>query len=300
MYDALVVGAGPAGMSASLILARCRRSVLLCGIGQRRNHASHGINGLLTHEGQLPSDFIAAADRDLARYPTLQRCELEVTAIAREGAGFKFTCSDGYTAYAKKVLLATGLGDELPQLAGIDKFYGCSVHHCLYCDGFEYADKPIAAFGESDKGAGLALMMKQWSGDVVVLTGGGQSPSADMKRRLTSEGIQCIESKIDRLEGDGSVLRRIHFSEGTHLERAALFFSTGCHQRSDLWRVLGCARDEKGGVITDALTEETTVPGVYVAGDVSRDVLLIAVALAEGAKAAVAINRALLREDGLL
>ena len=300
MYDTLIVGAGPAGMSASLVLARCRRTVLLCGAGLRRNHASHGINCLLTHERQLPDDFISAADRDLARYPTLQRRQVDVTSIAIDGTRFSFTCSDGHTGNAKKVLLATGLGDELPALTGIDTFYGCSVHHCLYCDGFEYADRPIAAFGEGEKGAGLALMMKQWSADVVLVTGGGQPPSTDMQRRLISQGIQSIESKIERLEGDGSNLRRIRFSDGTHLERSALFFSTGCHQRSDLWRTLGCARDEKGGIITDALTEETTVPGVYVAGDVSRDVLLIAVALAEGAKAAVAINRALLREGGLL
>lgn len=300
LYDALIVGAGPAGMSAALILARCRRSVLLCGAGPQRNHASHGINGLLTHEGQRPNEFIAAAERDLARYPTLQRRDMEVTSIVREGAGFRFTCADGDICSAKKVLLATGLSDELPPLASIDTFYGCSVHHCLYCDGFEYADKAIAAFGDSDKGAGLALMMKQWSADVVLLTGGGQSPSADMQRRLAAQRIPCIEKTIARLEGEGSVLRQIQFSDGTHLERAALFFSTGCHQRSDIWRALGCARDEKGGIITDALTEETTAPGVYVAGDVSRDVLMIAVALAEGAKAAVAINRALLREDGLL
>ena len=287
-------------MSAGLVLARCRRDVLLCGAGERRNHASRGIHGLLTHEGRLPKDFIAAAERDLTRYSTLHRRNTEVVSIAQTGSGFKFTCSDGYGGNAKKVLLATGLSDELPSLAGIHMFYGCSVHHCLYCDGFEYADQPIAAFGESDKGAGLALMMKQWSADVVLLTGGGPAPSTDMQRRLASHGIQCIETKIDGLEGDGGVLRRIRFSDGTHIERTALFFSTGCHQKSDLWRALGCERDGKGAIITDALTEETSTPGVYVAGDVSRDVLLIAVALAEGTRAAVAINRALLREEELL
>jgi thioredoxin reductase len=287
-------------MSAALVLARCRRNVLLCGAGERRNHASHGIHGLLTHEGRHPEEFIAAAERDLSRYATSHRRSTEVVSIARAGDCFEFTCSDGYCDSAKKVLLATGLGDELPAIPGVSTFYGCSVHHCLYCDGFEYADQPIAAFGESDKGAGLALMMKQWSADVVLLTGGGPSPNPDMQRRLASQNIRIIETEIAGLEGDGSVLRRIRLADGTHISRVALFFSTGCHQRSDLWRELDCARDEKGGIITDDLTEETTVPGVYVAGDVSRDVLLIAVALAEGAKAAVAINRALLREDGLL
>jgi thioredoxin reductase len=299
-YDVLIVGAGPAGLSAALVLSHARRRVLLCGAGETRNHASHGIHGLLSHEGQLPADFVAAAARDLKRYPTLEGRDAEVVSLKPTYDGFEFACADGLSGTAHKVLLATGLRDELPPIPGVETFYGCSVHHCLYCDGFEYADKPIAAFGSEDKGAALALMMKQWSGDVMLCTGGGAAVGPEMQKRLAAHGIPMIEAPITRLEGDGSVLRRIRFADGSHVERDALFFSTGCHQKSDLWQVLGCVRDEKGGIVTDALTEETSVPGVYVAGDVSRDVLLIAVALAEGAKAAVAINRALLTEDGLI
>ena len=299
-YEALIVGAGPAGLSAALVLGRCRRRVLLCGAGEARNHASHGIHGLLGREGQLPADFIADGVRDLERYPTLDRRDVEVVSIETSDGGFTFTCADGSGGSAGKILLATGLRDELPAVPGVEAFYGCSVHHCLYCDGFEYADSPVAAFGNGDKGAGLALMMKQWSADVVLCAGGGIAPSTDMQKRLAANGVPIFKAPIAALEGDGSVLRRIRFDDGSHVERSALFFSTGCHQRSDLWRALGCARDEKGGIITDVQTEETTVPGVYVAGDVSRDVLLIAVAVAEGAKAAVAINRALLREGGLV
>jgi thioredoxin reductase len=299
-YDVLIVGAGPAGLSAALVLARCRRRVLLCGSGEPRNHASHGIHGLLSHEGQLPADFIAASAQDLTRYPHLQRRDVEVVSIKPADGGFTFACADGTGGSATKVLLATGLRDELPALPGVETFYGCSVHHCLYCDGFEYADKPLAAFGDGDKGAGLALMMRQWTADVILCVGGGAMPTPAMQKRLATQGVPIFEAPIEALEGDGSVLRRIRFADGSFIERSALFFATGCHQRSDLWRALGCARDEKGGIVTDALTEETSVSGVYVAGDVSRDVLLIAVALAEGAKAAVAINRALLLADGLL
>ena len=299
-YEALIVGAGPAGLSAALLLARCRRRVLVCGTGETRNYASHGIHGLLGREGQLPTDFIAAGVRDLERYPTLDRRDVEVVSITASDGGFAFACADGSEGSASKILLATGLRDELPAIPGIETFYGCSVHHCLYCDGFEYADKPIAAYGEGDMGAGLALVMKQWSADVILCTDGGPTLSTDMQKRLATNGIPIFEAPIAALEGDGSVLRGIRFDDGSYIERGALFFSTGCHQRSDLWLALGCARDDKGGIITDVLTEETTVAGVYVAGDVSRDVLLITVAMAEGAKAAVAINRALLREGGFL
>ena len=220
-YDVLIVGAGPAGLSAALVLARSRRDVLLCGAGEGRNHASHGIHGLLTHEGQLPADFLAAADKDLSRYPTLHRRHCEVTSLQPTYDGFAFTCADGSGGTAQKVLLATGLIDELPPIPGVKTFYGCSVHHCLYCDGFEYADRPIAAFGEADKGAGLALMMRQWSADVVLCTGGDAPVSAEMLKRLAAHGVRILEAPIKALEGEGSVLRRIRFADGSHIDRDA-------------------------------------------------------------------------------
>ena len=298
--DVLIVGAGPAGLSAALVLARCLRRVRAGDWEERRNATSTGIHGLLTREGQPPSEFIAAAKRDLARYPTVGLRTTQVVGIMPDAGAFRFRCADGHDGTAKKVLLATGLRDVLPNLAGIAPLYGCSVHHCLYCDGFEYAERPLAAYGEADKGGSLALMMRHWSADVVLLTGGGEAPSAEMQVRLVEHGIPTIGKPVAELEGERRSLRRVRFTDGTALARDALFFSTGCTQKSDLSRQLGCVRDDKGGVVTDAVTEETSVPGVYVAGDVSRDVLLVAVAMGEGAKAGVAINRALLRAEGLL
>ena len=173
------------------------------------------------------------------------------------------------------------------------------MHHCLYCDGFEHSGEPIAAYGAGDKGAGLALMMTQWSPDVILCSGGEAEVTPPMAQRLAERGINIFPDRIVGLEGECGQLKRIRFQNGDTIERSALFFTTGCHQKSDLSKILGCRRDEKGGVITDPLTEETSVPGVYVAGDVSRDVLLVVVAAAEGAKAGVAINHALLREDGV-
>ena len=224
----------------------------------------------------------------------------QVVSVVPDAGAFRFSCADGYSGVAKKVLLATGLRDVLPDLAGIVPLYGCSVHHCLYCDGFEYAGRPLAAYGKADKGAGLALMMRHWSADVVLLTDGAAAPSVELQSRLAEHGIASIGKPVAELEGDGRSLRRVRFTDGTVLARDALFFATACEQKSDLSRQLGCVRDDKGGVVTDAVTEETSVAGVYVAGDVSRDVLLVAVAMGEGAKAGVAINRALLRTEGLI
>ena len=194
-------------------------------------------------------------------------------------------------------MLATGLLDELPELAGIEPLYGVSVHHCLYCDGFEYAGKPVAAFGKGDKGAELAVMMKYWIKDVVACSDGTEV-TEEAARKLEEHNIPLRSEAIESLEGTNGELTKIIFKSGPDLARAGLFFSTGCHQASDLSKRLGCQRNAKGGVVTDPDTEETSVPGIYVAGDVSRDVLLVAVAIAEGAQAAVAINKAFLRRDG--
>jgi len=296
--DVLVVGGGPAGLSAALILGRCRRTVLLCDGGNQRNLRSRAIHGLLGREGRLPSAFLGEGRQELTRYPTVTVRDVEITDIKPVRVGFEFTCADGTTGIATKVLLATGLADKLPELAGIEPLYGISVHHCLYCDGFEYAGKRVAAYGEGDKGADLAIMMKHWIPDVVVCSDGTEI-SAHARRRLQEHKIPLRSEPVLSLEGANGELAKIVFTSGPELPCSGLFFSTGCDQASALSERLGCKRGAKGGVVIDRDTEESSVPGVYVAGDVSRDVLLVAVAIGEGAQAAVAINKAFLRRDGL-
>jgi thioredoxin reductase len=299
-YDAIIVGGGPAGLSAALVLGRCRRTVLICDDGHPRNQASLAAHCLLGNEGVAPAELLANSRRELINYPSVTMRDEQVMAITREATHFSVTCASGSLATARKVLLTTGLKDDLPQFEGIERLYGRSVHHCPYCDGFEHRDKAIAVYGNGNKGPALALMMKQWSADVILFTDGETEIEPDMNARLQCNGIALCTDKIVGLEGDAQgQLSHIRLVGGRALSRDALFFATGAMQRSNLWAKLGCKRDEKGGIVSDPVTEESSVVGVYVAGDASREVLLIAVAIAEGAKAAVAINRALLKEDGL-
>jgi thioredoxin reductase len=299
-YDVMIAGGGAAGLSAALVLGRCRRRVLVCDEGQPRNAASHAAHCLLGNEGIAPGELLAKGRQELRGYPHVSLRDDIVMSIRREKTGFTFTCESGFTAAARKVLLTTGLKDDVPDIEGIEKFYGLSVHHCPYCDGYENRDRPIAVYGKGDQGAGLALMMKQWSSDVALCTDGEPDISSEMRSRLDVHRIRILSGKIVKLEGEEpGQLHCIRFKDGEAIDRAAMFFTTSCAQRSNLWQMLGCKRDEKGGIISDPITEESSVPGVYVAGDASRDVLLLAVAIAEGAKAAVAINRALLKDDGL-
>ena len=300
IFDVVIVGGGAAGLSAALVLGRCRRRVLLCDSGQPRNRASSAVHCLLGREGIGPSDLLRSGHLEIKSYDAVTLLAKRVTAITPTENQFVVDCGEECTWVARKVLLSTGLVDEVPRLRGIEKLYGKSVHHCPYCDGFEYRDQPLAVYGVADKGAGLALMMTQWSTDIVLLTDGPSQISPEIEARLQRHRVPVYSEQIAEVEGtDGGALQFIHLHGGKTLKRNALFFTTGCHQASELSASLGCVRDEKGGIVVDPVTEESSVPGVYVAGDASRDVLLVAVAIGEGAKAGVAINRALLQEDGL-
>lgn len=300
LWDVVVAGGGPAGLSAALTLGRCRRSVLVCDAGRYRNRASHHMHCFLTRDGIAPADFLEIAREEVLKYPTVQwRSTVVRDAVCREDA-FDVTLQDGTSLRARKLLLATGVVDELPRIRGFERFYGTSVHHCPYCDGWEWRDRPIAAYGRGDKGAGLALMLKQWTGDLALFTDGPGELSAHSRQRLAAQAIAVYEEKIACLDGsDDGLLRHIVLASGTVIERSALFFNTGQHQRSALAIKLGCEFTSKGGVEANDYDVATNVPGVYVAGDASRDVQLVVVAVAEGTKAAFAINKALLAEAGL-
>jgi thioredoxin reductase len=299
-FDVVIVGGGAAGLSAAIVLGRCRRRVILIDAGNPRNRSAQAVHCLLGHEGRAPGELLAIARLELGHYPSVTQRSDSVAAITRSGNGFAVECANEARLQARKALLTTGLTDDVPRLEGIEPLYGRSVHHCPYCDGFEYSDQAVAVYGKGDKGAGLALMMKQWSSDVLLFTDGLSPIAPAMLLRLEQHGIGVFTDRIAKLEGtsDGR-LEQIHLVNGAAVARSSMFFTTGCHQSSSLSATLGCVRDEKGGIVTDPVTEESSVPGVYVAGDASREVLLVAVAIAEGAKAGVAINQALLTEDGL-
>jgi thioredoxin reductase len=196
----------------------------------------------------------------------------------------------------RKLLLATGVSDQLPRIEGFQTFYGRSVFHCPYCDGWEVRDQPLAIYGSGEHGTGLALELTAWSGDLVLCTDGRARLARRDVDRLTGHGIGLREEPIARLEGRDGILERIVFTMGDALERRAMFFSTGAHQRSDLAARLGCAFTAKGAVQTGEY-ETTDVPGLYAAGDATRLVQLAIVAAAEGAEAAFAMNTAMLKED---
>ena len=297
MYDVIIIGAGPAGLSAALMLGRCRRRVLVCDTGRPRNAASHAMHGFLSRDGMPPRDFLRIAREQLRQYDTVELRDIEVTAAECRDARFHVTLADGSSLDTRKLLIATGVVDNLPEIPGFRELYGTSVFHCPYCDGWEVRDQPLAIYGRSDRGAGVALELTAWSRDLVLCTDGPSEIEAESLERLTRHRIAVREERIVRLEGNGDgILQRIVFDKGEPLDRRALFFTTGQYQRSDLLLRLGCEFNDKGTVRTGKY-ETTHLAGLFVAGDASRAVQWVIVAAAEGAEAAFAINTDLLKED---
>lgn len=297
MYDAIIVGAGPAGLSAALILGRCCRRVLVCDAGHPRNSASQALNGFLTRDGIQPLELRRIGREQLGMYDTVEIRDVPaVDARCLDGGRFEVTLGDGTVLQARTLLLATGVVDQLPDIAGFEEFYGRSVFHCPYCDGWEVRNQPLAIYGRGQNGKGLALELTAWSRDLVLCTDGPMELESEDQERLARNGILIREEKIVSLQGSNGVLQRVQFATGAPLARRAMFFSTGHHQMSDLAARLGCDFTPKGAVNTGTY-EQTNVPGLYVAGDASRRVELTIVAAAEGAEAAFAINTQLLKED---
>jgi thioredoxin reductase len=295
-YDCVIVGAGPAGLSAALMLGRCRRQVLICDTGEQRNARSSGLHNYLTRDGTRPADFLQLARDEVAQYSTVEFRQVEVLDATRSPDGFRLVCDDARQLTARKLLLATGVVDELPEIEGLEALYGISVHHCPYCDGWEWRDRPLAIYGSGEEGSALALGLTVWSRDLVLCTNGPSRLSPTEHEKLERFRIAVREDRILRLEGNEGRLQRIIFGRGAPLDRAALFVCASQHQRSGLARKLGCRFTNKGAVDTGTC-EATDVPGLYVAGDASKEAQFVIVAAAEGAEAGMAINKALLKDE---
>ena len=296
-WDVIIVGAGPAGMSAALILGRCCRQVLICDAGTPRSWAARKMHSFLTRDGIDPDKFRTISRKELSAYPNVHFRSTEVTQIRRRTDGtFQAKFQAGAAHVCRKILLATGVLDELPEIPGIERFYGTSVHQCPYCDGWEMKSRPIAVYGKGRRGFEIARAMTAWSSNLMLCSNGRARLSAGQRKQLSANSIKLVTAKIERLVGQGTQLKAIRFAGGQDVRCEALFFDTPCYPQSPLAKQLGCRITASGGIHCGQYAE-SSVPGVYAAGNILKDVQLSIVAAADGARAAFGVNRALTRED---
>jgi thioredoxin reductase len=287
-FDCIVVGAGPAGLSAALTLGRARRQVLVLDSGRGRNYAAHALHGVLGHDGLAPA---ALRDRGVDE---LRRYGIEVRAAEVEQAN---TIDGGVELdgiSSRMLILATGMLDSTPDVEGFDAIYGVSAHTCPYCDGWEHADQRLAIFGPAFAGIHMGPLLRQWSRDVTVFSAGIE-PEDEAK--LATLGVEVVSEPVERFVSDqDGRLTAIELSGREPIERDALFFHVAMEPRNALATTLGCALEENGFVRAAPEDRQTSVDRVYAAGNCADPMQNVVMAIADGARAAVAVNVRLVGE----
>jgi thioredoxin reductase len=299
MFDVIIAGAGPAGLSAALVLGRAQRTALVCDTAEPRNAPVRAMHGFLSRDGTAPADLRGISREQLARYPSVELRDIGIeTARPLNGDGFAVELADHTTVETRRLLLATGVVDELPAIEGLAEHWGRGVFNCPYCDGWEHRDQPLAVLGGDVINIFLAVSLVRWSRDLVLCTDGA-TPDDGSLDLLSSRGIDVRETPVVGVEGSDEGLEHIVFADGSRLARRALFFHPPTRQRSDVPAQLGCTLLDDGSVQIDDLGR-TDVPGVFAAGDMARRPTMpvagamVIIAAAEGAVAAVAIDQELL------
>lgn len=305
LYDCIIVGAGPAGLSAALFLARYRRRVLVFHHNSPRNLYSHGVHGFLGHHGIRPAELLARG-RDEVRQHGGVISEGCVTAVERVTDDcFRVTVSEekngasaGSQSFAaRRLLLATGLRDVTPDCPGFAECYGRSVFHCPDCDGYEVSDKRVAVLGTGAATVGFTLNLLAWTNHLTLITSDdGEGLTAAQRTQLASLNVATRAEQVVALEGRLAAgrLERVRFASGAALECDALFFNLGTFPASQLPTLLGCRLDPECGLVWVDDEQQTSVPGVYAAGDLTPRSQLAVVAAAEGAIAAIHIHKSLI------
>lgn len=296
MLDVVIVGGSCAGLSAALILGRSLRDVVVIDDHKPCNRFSLASHGFLTRDGVLPADLVHTAREQLAPYTSVTLKDATALRIESTEGGFAVTCSDASRLEARRILLATGLRDDLPGLEGIERFWGQSVLHCPYCDGYEIRGKPVAVYGEEAEALHLTLLLRNLTPDVTLCIAPSWTPTLAQRERLARHGIRVVEQPVVAVDGDETHLQALRFAGGSTLRCDALFVRPKTSHRTTFASDLGCEIDERNVVRVDS-RGRTSVPGVYAAGDLSSPNRSVALAVAQGAAAAYGLNADLADED---
>ncbi|MGH3438075.1 MAG: NAD(P)/FAD-dependent oxidoreductase [Sciscionella sp.] len=299
-YDVVVIGGGAAGLSGALMLARARRSVVVIDAGAQRNAPAAGVHGLLGRDGIRPAELLRRGRAEVRRYGG-QVVHGEVDAVARDHDGFAVALADGRTVQASRLLVATGLIDELPDIPGLRARWGRDVIHCPYCHGWEVRDQPIGVLASGSLSVHQALLFRQWSDDVTYFAHTTPPPTEEQAEQLAARGISVVAGEVASLKIVDDRLAGVLLNDGTVISRAVLAVSPRMAAQAAFLEPLGLRPAEHPAGVGEYLHADVTgradVPGVWVAGNAADLSAQVSTAAAAGAAAAAQINADLVAEQ---
>jgi len=294
-YDVIVIGGSFAGLSAALQLARARRRVLVLDSGEPRNRFAQSSHGLFGHDGQTPSAILAKARSQLLSYRTVSFTEGLATHAARTGEEFTVTAASGVVHTASRLILATGVRDDLAPIPGLQERWGISVLHCFYCHGYEVAGRRLGVLATSDRALQTAILLPDWSEHVTLFTNGALSLNPEQLAELHTRGVSVEAKPVVALLGDPPALSGLRLDDGRIIPVDAVFTNPRTRMASSLAEQLGCEFDEgpSGAFIRTGADKQTTVSGVYAAGDAARPGHNASWATADGVTAGISAHQSL-------
>jgi thioredoxin reductase len=298
-HDCVVIGGGPAGLAAATWLGRYRRDVVIVDSRDYRAHSVEQSHGYLARDPQRPLEFLQTAREQILGYRTVSYLTTTVTDAERSADGtLRICCANGDELRALRVVLATGVVDECPDIEGFGEHYGASAFHCPACDGHDAEGRDVVAYGWDERLVGFAASLLNWARSVTVLTSGRRFDGDDACRTvLDRHAMEVVETPVVRLLGPRGGLRGVELDDGRVVPASVFFFSVAHRPRVELARALGCRIDDDGYVAVDE-NGETSVRGVFAAGDVVPGLQLVQVAAAQGVVAGVGAALSLQGEAG--
>jgi len=300
IIDCAVIGGGPAGLNAALVLGRARRTVLVFDDNRPRNAETQETHGFFTRDGVKPAELRSIAHQEISTYPSVAIRPMRINDVRKHEGWFELVANNGEVVQARTIILATGLNEILPAIDGIHEYYGKSLFSCPYCDGWELRDKPLIVIAEEGQRVfHMAKLVWNWSHDLLVCTNGHQVLIKEQHDLLCQKGIEVVDDRITALIGKQGQLEQVVFATQGERVRHGGFVAPQVLQASPFGEELGCQMNAMGGIVTDPFGR-TTVPGVYAAGDtLMAGAYQLIIAAAGGSWAAAGVNADLTEREFL-
>lgn len=290
--DVVIIGGGPAGLNAALVLGRARKSVAVIDEGHPRNGVTRETHGFLTRDGISPSEFRKIAKDQINAYPSVYFAADTAVSITGSDGQFQTTTKQGTVYRSKKLLFAVGMKDLPLDIRGLAAVYGKSAFVCPYCDGWELRDQPLVLIVKGAQGMHMAKIISGWTNDYTICTNGPDELTEEEREELKQHNIPVFNSPIESIESNDGMVEQVVLEDGTRIPCSGIFFGPELVTGSDLPKAIGCQVTETGTVVVDDFCK-TNVPGVYSAGDAATQMYQAIKAASMGAMAGAAISNEL-------